>query len=138
MYPASTSSSRGSSLKGREKLKSEMEEVAWGSEGSYVERSNEGGRTTSTVVARMRATERMQAGPMASSCYKGGVDGGEPLLGDSAAQVSVLGRVVLMSSSSTTKNTTRRGGGWSGTWTRGIGDEVERDRNGGLLAAGLK
>lgn len=51
---ASTSSSRGSSWKGREKLKSEMEEVAWGSEGSYVERSNEDGRTTSTVVARMR------------------------------------------------------------------------------------
>lgn len=31
-----------------------MEEVAWGTEGSYVERSNEEGWSTSSVVARMR------------------------------------------------------------------------------------
>lgn len=29
----------------------------------------------------------MQAGPMASNCYKGGVDGGELSLGDCAAHV---------------------------------------------------
>ncbi|KAF7562500.1 hypothetical protein G7046_g1639 [Stylonectria norvegica] len=44
----------GQELEGREKLMSESEEVAWGSERSYVERSNEEGRSTSTVVARMR------------------------------------------------------------------------------------
>lgn len=32
-------------------------------------------------------TDRMQAGPMASNWYKGGVDGGERSLGDCAAHV---------------------------------------------------
>lgn len=38
----------------REKLRSEMDKVAWGTKGSYVERSNEESRSTSSVVARMR------------------------------------------------------------------------------------
>jgi hypothetical protein len=58
-------------------------------------------------------TDRMQAGPMASNWYKGGVDGHEPSLGDGAAHVLEAGRVVL-TDSSTTKD-----GGVSGTLARG-------------------
>lgn len=62
-------------------------------------------------------TDRMQAGPMASNWYKGGVDGHEPLLGDCAAHVLEAGRVVL-TDSSTTKD-----GGVSGTLMKRIQDK---------------
>lgn len=62
-------------------------------------------------------TDRMQAGPMASNWYKGGVDGHEPLLGDCAAHVLEAGRVVL-TDSSTTKD-----GGVSGTLMERIQDK---------------
>ena len=52
-------------------------------------------------------TDRMQAGPMASNWYQGGVDCNEPSLSDCAAHVLELGRVVL-TDSSTTK--------WRGEW----------------------
>ncbi|CEI40266.1 unnamed protein product [Fusarium venenatum] len=85
------------------------------------------GRRASTCFAgaswlECGTTDRMQAGPMASNWYKGGVDGHEPSLGDCAAHVLEVGRVVLTDSS-----TTKDGGG---EWNVGEEDarqKVDRD-----------
>jgi hypothetical protein len=101
----------------REKLKSERDERSRvGKVAMWRDRMRTGGPRLQSWL-ECGTTDRMQAGPMASNWYQGGVDCNEPSLSNCAAHVLELGRVVL-TDSSTTKD-----GGVSGTLAIEIEDE---------------